>query len=292
VKSLANLIDSIAPLYNKYKKNKKTITGTDSLEIMWDIGDLLQQYIQTNDIKPHNLYRQIYGKSEGSENISQKSYIPREFQGRCYRIRNMFPIKMKIREDLPTLKTFTCFREAMPFFDNPKYKLEGTEKQKLLTLLNSNMSTKHIMNQLKTLQRNRIGKKNPRTQKLDELADQTNLFVEFYNYVYNLINTCSFKQVLMKTKGFDKDLLLTLSKNVSALSKDDYKFFDFDIPQNTSTPLLKFANMIKSLIIQNNAKERRRFRRIIRPLRMIRLAEMIYALLSEENFSNFQNKIK
>jgi hypothetical protein len=47
---------------------------------MWDIGDILKNFINQNDIAPHKLYRIVYGKSDGSENISQKSWVTREFQ--------------------------------------------------------------------------------------------------------------------------------------------------------------------------------------------------------------------
>ena len=93
MKDLSNLINSITPLYNIYKENSSILTGTQALEIMWEIGELLNKYIKKNKIKPHALFRDIYGKSENSENIIQKSYITREFQGRCYRIRTIFNSK-------------------------------------------------------------------------------------------------------------------------------------------------------------------------------------------------------
>ena len=114
--NINQLIKDITTLYNKYKSTSKIISGNESLEIMWDIGDFLKQFINRHDIAPHKLYREVYGKSEGKANISRTTWITREFQGRCYRIHNIFSSKRDIDKIFPTLKSFTLFREAMPFF--------------------------------------------------------------------------------------------------------------------------------------------------------------------------------
>jgi len=160
--NLQELIKNISPLYNSYKQTSRNINGVNALQIMWDIGDFLKKTIEMSNIAPHNLYRKIYGKAEGQEYITQKSYITREFLGRSYRIRNIFKNKKDIQKILPNLKSFISFREAMPFFDNEKYILRGEEKEKLLYLLNSNSSSTLILNKIKLLQSEKIGRKNPR----------------------------------------------------------------------------------------------------------------------------------
>lgn len=286
------LIDKITPLYNLYKRDKNVLSATQALQLMWDIGELLRQYLETHDIKPHTLYRQIYGKSEGSQNIEQKSYIPREFQGRCYRIRRIFLDKAKILEELPQLKTFSCFREAMPFFDNSKYKLSSIERAQLLTLLNSSLPAKDILRQIKVLQNKRIGIKNPRTQRLHELEAEKESFIEFYNFIYNIIKLGSYEQVSREVDNVNGQLLLMLSKNTSALSGDGYKFFDFDIPEDTPSIWRNYANMIKELSKQRSPQIRRRFRRLIPPIRLVRLADMLHGLMSEERYNSFRSLTK
>ncbi|MBU0722743.1 hypothetical protein KKH46_00795, partial [Patescibacteria group bacterium] len=167
-----SLIQKITPLYNQYKQQSRTVSGTDALKIMWDIGDILKNFIEENDIAPHALFWRVYGKSEGTKNIVQKSWITREFQNRCHRIRNIFSSKTQIKKELPNLKSFTSFREAMPFFDNKKYKLQGKEKEKLLKLLNSRNDHKFVMKEINKLQKERIGIKNPRTQRLKDLEKE------------------------------------------------------------------------------------------------------------------------
>ena len=99
-----SLIETITPLYNKYKQNKEATSGTDALKIMWDMGDVLKKFIEQNEIAPHALFWKIYGRSEGTKNIVKQSYITREFQNRCHRIRKIFVSKKQIAKDLPNLK--------------------------------------------------------------------------------------------------------------------------------------------------------------------------------------------
>lgn len=125
--NIVEIINKISPLQNSYKEAITRNNPQEALKIMWDIGDILNNYCKKYNIAPHNLYREIYGKSEGKKNIEQKSYIPREFQSRSYRIRNIFGSKREIDLILYNLKSTKAFLEAMPFFDNPKYKLYGRD---------------------------------------------------------------------------------------------------------------------------------------------------------------------
>jgi len=68
----------------------------------------------------------------------------------------MFVSKEEIGLMFPKLKKFTLFREAMPFFDNNKYKLEIDELNELIFLLNSDLEYKNIMKNIKDLQNKKI----------------------------------------------------------------------------------------------------------------------------------------
>lgn len=283
MKNLSSLIDLIIPLYNKYKQNKGNLTGTQALEIMWEIGDLLKRYIDENRIRPHTLYRSIYGKSEGSTNIVQKSYIPREFQGRCYRIRNIFPNKEEIKNQFPTLKSFTCFREAMPFFDNKKYMLKGEKKKQLLTLLNCNLNPKEI---IARLPKERISVRNPRTQRLHELENEKRKFIEFYNFVYNIVKLRDYKLIKKNIEDINHEIVTILSRNTAALAQDGLKFFEMSFDDSLPDPWKDYSIMVEKFTKEKDPKKLRRFRRLILPERIVRLADMLYALLSEDNFRN------
>lgn len=289
--SINALIQQITPLYNEYRSRKINLSGTEALEIMWEIGDLLKRYIEQNNIAPHNLFWSIYGNAEGTKNIEKKSYITREFQNRCHRIRRIFDAKEQIKQDVPRLKRFTAFREAMPFLDDGKYKLKGREREQLLVLLNSNQQPQKILEKIKVLQNNKIGRKNPRTQRLFEVEKEKQEFIYFYNHIYRLIKLGDYKLCLKEIKKVKSEYINILSKNVSALSQEGLKVYDFSIPKALKEPWKTFSETIKILITQNDPRNRRRFRRLIPPERIVRLADMLYGLASEENYNSIQKRI-
>lgn len=281
------LIKEISPLYNSYKQSSRSISGTEALYIMWDIGDLLKTQIKISDIAPHNLYRKIYGKAEGQDDITQKSYITREFLGRSYRIRNIFENKPEIKKYLPNLKRFRLFSQAMPFIDNPKYSFKGKEKKDLFNLLNSDKSYKEIITKVYRLQKEKIGIQNPRDQKLNELEPQKETFVSFYNYLFNLIKNNNYDHIKKEIASLDLSTITILSSNTSTLAQEGLRILE--IPKILfNHQWSNYIGFLNNLSKQTNAKERRRFRRLISPERIVRLAEMLQAITSETSFKNFK----
>jgi len=286
--SIKDLIADIVPYYNNYRQNKRTLTGTEAVEILWVIGDILKTYIEETGIAPHKLYREIYGKAEGKENIIQKSYITREFLNRCYRVRRIFVKKTDVKKLFPNLFSFNLLREAMPFIDDTKYKFAGKEKDDLYKLLNSDKTYAVIMKEIHRLQKEKIGIKNPRDQKLKEMTGDKDIFVAFYNYIYELLKTVDYQKAKKEIEMMDAEFIKVLSKNTSALTIDGLLTTDFEIPENINKKWSDFAGLIKRLITKKDPMERRRFRRLIPPHRMTQLGEMIYLLTSENLYKTFR----
>lgn len=289
--NLNELLSLIIPLYNNYKSSIKEATPLESLKIQWQIGDFLDLFIKETKIAPHNLYRSVYGKSEGKTNIVQKSYMSREFLSRCYRVRGIFQSIKEIDTTLPTLSYLNAFREAMPFFDNKKYLLRGKERKELIKLLNDQKSFSDILKKIKELQKRLIGITNPRTQKLQELEAEKRIFIEFYNHIYRLIKNNSYEIVAKEIQSFGLEELSALIRNTDTLSQDGLKTYPIKIPSNCQSPWLEYVQMVGSFVIQQNAVLVRRFRRLILPERISRLSEMLYALSSEERYKSFFNKL-
>lgn len=279
--SINKLIDEIVPLYNYYKKNSNTISWTESLLIIWDIWEILKEYIEQNNLAPHNLYRLIYWKSEWSNNVSQKSYITRDFLSRSYRIRKIFQNKLEIQESFPNLKKFRLFYQAMPFIDNAKYNFENKEREQLFKLLNSNQSYKEIINEIYRLQKERIWIRNPRTQKLNELENEKIVFINFYNYLYKLQNKES-KEIIFEINNLkiNKDILKIIANNSIALSQDWLKTYSIPNFKISSDIWTDYIRILNDFITQTNATKIRRFRRLIPADRMLKLSDMLYKILS------------
>jgi hypothetical protein len=274
------LIEEMTPLYNLYKANGTDMSASESIKLMWDIGHLIKQFVTLNNVAPHNLYRQIYGMGEGASHVVRKSWITREFQGRCYRIRNIFKNKAEIDQLFPRLISFTLFRECMPFFDNPKYILRGADKEELVAMLNSNKSGKYILAQIRKIQKEKIGINNDRNQRLNELEDEKQKFITFYNYIFNLLKKPKYEQkIVLEKNSITKNFLDALIKNTNSLTQDGLA--------NTILPQLEgcedkvwqnYCNLVAFFEKQKDPKNIRRFRRLVPSERIFRVAEMLYTL--------------
>ena len=169
----------------------------------------------------------------------------------------------------------------MPFFDNKKYQLHGTKKEQLLNLLNSNKNNKTIMGEIRKLQKEKIGITNPRTQRFAEMESGKKIFINFYNHVWQLLKDKPDAIVeKMKQKHIDNAYIISLSKNTNALSQDGLQFIKCESKKNIQDLLWQDYErlIIKEFMSQINAVKIRRFRRIIHPERIVKLADMLDAL--------------
>jgi hypothetical protein len=286
--SLQVLIKNITPYYNEYKKNQQDLTGAQALEIIWDVGDILKDYLKDKDIAPRTLYHQIYGKSEGDIDITQKSYITRDFLDRAYRVRRIFNNKQEINKLFPTLKRYRLFYKSMPFFDKGRFKMDEPDRKKLVELLNSDKTYNEIINEVSKLRKQIIKLSIPRDSRLKELEDEKKIFITFYNLLYSQLKLKNYKQTINALGNIDIKFIDTLSRNTGALASDSLQFAESVIVDDLADEIKKFTDMIIKLAARKDAKIRRRFRRLIPPEKMIRLSEMIYAVRSEEDFNKFR----
>ncbi len=290
--TLNELIKEIIPFYNFHRKNQAHLTGAEAIENIWVVGDLLKKYLDVHkDIAPRTLYHQIYGKSEQNTNISQKSYITRDFLDRAYRVRRIFPKKKYIKTTFPSLQRYRLFYKSMPFLDEGRYKMNAADREKLVKLLNSKKSYKEIMSEVERLKNKRIALKIPHDSKLKELEEEKKIFISIYNQTYKIIKELRFN-VVESMLPFINDIAFVkkLSQNTGALSSDQLKMSSFKIPTNIDAEWCIFSEMINSFAEQTDAKQRRRFRRLIPPEKMIQLSEMLYALTDEQSFNNLKAK--
>jgi len=286
--SILKLIKEITPLYNTYIESKRSISGMNALNIMWDIGEILDKYINKYGTKPHKLYRLVYGKSEGSSNIIQRSYITREFLGRCFRIKHIFESKDQIEFTFPNLRSFTLFRESMPFFDNPKYIMNPIRKNEIIKLLNSEEDPKIILNKIRILQKTFIGKTNPRTQRLHELDLEKDIFVKSYNEIYELIKIKDFKRIQYNLQGIKQESLENISAILGALVSEEVIVPSIIVNGSEPEPFGSLAKVLIKLFANKIMTERNRFRRLVQPDRISKLSSMVYALTSEQILKNYK----
>ena len=287
LEGIAVLIIKITPNYNYYTQNRNTINWKDALELQWEVWDILKEYLDTNsNIAPHNLYREIYWKSEWTENIHQKSYITRDFLSRCYRVRNIFENKDEIRNTFPTLVSYHAFYKAMPFFDNPKYKFTGKKREELINLLNTCKSKKGAMDKIYELLDKYVNVKNPRTQKLWELSDIRESFVCMYKHLNTILASYEAIEIDLHDNDLSKEELSIISNNIVALTNDAYLMKPVN-DENKSEVWWNFIRWLNKIALEKTPKKRRRLRRIINSSILVRISDMVTALESKEYYDNF-----
>jgi hypothetical protein len=176
----------------------------------------------------------------------------------------------------------------MPFIDNPKYQLKGREKARLYKILNSNKSYAEIMKDVHRLQEEKIGIKNPRNQKLKEMTGDKEVFIAFYNYIYELLKRADYQKAQKEIEGMNFDFIKVLSKNTSALALDGLLMVDFETPEKINEKWINFTALVKRLISKKDSQERRRLRRLIPSHRMTQLGEMLYLLTAENIYKTFR----
>lgn len=286
---LWQIITEITPFYNKYKSEKENLSWTEAVEIKWEIWNILKKYIDEYKIEhPHNLFWDIYWKWYSEHNAVQRSYITRIDQERCYRIRNIFPNKSDIKKVLPSLVSFTAFRESMPFFTEWKYKFTWEKMDNLLKLLNSNSKQALVLKEIKKLKDKYIWIKNPRTQKLWEMRDwiKSN-FVDVFNNMKYLF-TLNYWELVDKLKEYNlsQEDLWVLSLNIRGFTNDRYQMAVINEKNIKSKEWKDLITSINNIIISKKIDDRRRVQRVVAPNVLALISDMVMALTNEEYFDN------
>lgn len=283
---LFNLIEQITPLNNSYRDLVRgSKNGAQILLLMWQVGSMIEAFTKKKNVKPHNLYWQIYGKAEGLKT----SYITRDFLSYCLRIKKYFHKSEDILAKFPRLQAYSLFREAFPLLENPKFKLSSDDEGRIINALNSTAALKTIKSMIIEIKAHRIGFKNTRTQKLSELKPITDNFISIYNDIHNLIKSNDRHQIDAFTDTIRKDLLLILSQAVSALTQEN-----LFVPKVESTNVLPenwtiFVTNIK-LLLSSGIEVRNRFRRLVPPRKLFDLADMLNAFTTEQGVINYRKR--
>ncbi len=285
-KDIFDLIEKITPYNNCYRDLvRNSNNGVEVLSLMWNVGEIIRLFINKFQIKPHNLYWQIYGKAEGSKT----SYITRDFLSYCLRIRKYFSTAKSISTKFSHLQKYSLFRAAFPLLENPKFKLSQKEEVEIIKILNSNMNSKEIKEIIANIKLVRIGIRNTRTQRLNEMEAIVDNFVVIYNEIYNVIKKNN-QFLLDKIEGvLSKEFLKTLSQTVSALTQENLYIPKIEGSQKIPNQWEIFVKNLKYLL-GSSIETRNRFRRLISPRKLFDLADMLNALTIEHGIINYRRR--
>ena len=139
---------------------------------------------------------------------------------------------------------------------------------------------------LKKIQAKHIGIKNSRDQRLVEVNDLKEKFIDVYNSIYKLLKLEDYKSVKKDIRVSDEVIIYFYQKVRVLLSEENIQPKKIKL-EKLSGPFLVLNELLNKLYRKTKATERNRFRRLVPVDRISSLSKMIYALSNENLYSNF-----
>ena len=277
--SLVGLIDTLAPLNNKFRTAKDSI---EKIETLWELGRMIDGYLSRHNLKLHEVLYQIYDP----HSTIKKSYITRDVGSYSYRIFKYFKNKEDIGKRLAGLKSYSLFMEAVPLIFNEKYNLSEEDKFELMRVITSGGDPKLLITRVRKRKKEILPIRNPRNQRSEEFDEEKlylrNILAKLENF-YKTNKVLPEKEVvfgLEKNKEFFVIILMALASD-SFLDKTD----DIDIKALDDNQKRLLA------IVKSNNLRRARFRKwVMNSTELLRIAEAIHSLRNKDNYANFKNK--
>lgn len=278
--TLLKIIDSLAPLNNELRKEHDVLL---KIEKMWELGKVIDLYLKKYKLKLHELLYQMYDP----HSTAKISNITRDLGSYSHRIYSKFSNKEEIRKQLPHLKSYAMFREAVPLLFNKKY--HAVRREKILAILNSNFSNSEIRSTLLRMKQNINPIKNPRTQKAylyQKESDLLNILTikikEIYISNKNVLDKKKVDKVLGTRNYREKLIMMLLALSNDAFIKRVENLSENNVP-NSLIGLLKIA--------RSESINRSRFRKwVLSTNKLLSLAEGIQALDNKDSYDFYRKK--
>lgn len=276
---LTRLIDVVGPLNNIYRTSTNPI---EQIEVLWEIGEILDSYMNKYDLTLHELLYMIYDPYS----TVKKSYITRDLGSYSYRIYKYYPKKSEIQDKLQGLQSYSVFREAIPLLFNESYGLNKNQKEKIYEMITSSDEHIEIKERLKEIKKDIKPIKNPRDQRSDEFEIQSSYLNSVFDdlqLIYRENETfpseTNFLDTSQKRANMVK-LLMALSSEIFISKLEEINEVILDQNQKK---LLEIA--------QSDNSARSRFRKwVMSSNALLKMAEAIQNLDKEYNYPSYRDK--
>lgn len=281
--NLVALIDNLAPLNNKYRREKNALK---KVEILWMIGEILSSYLKKTKIKLNQLLLELYDP----HSTNKKSNITRDLGSYSYRIFKYFNSKQEIKQQFDGLNNYSLFREAIPLLFNQKYELTNHDKKTVIQLIKSKSKLVQVIDDLRSIKKKIRPLINPRNQKAYQFTEERNYLIRLKKdlLIFYKTNEVLLKESVVKKFGKKQERLFIV-KALMALSNDIFmkEIADIKVKQlsNNIGKLLK--------ITKSKSDIRARFRKWAYSTKdLLFLSEGIYSLEDKIKYNFFRSKLK
>jgi hypothetical protein len=150
---LGALIEKLGPLNNRWR----TSPPSEKVSLLWAMGDVL---LMAHPKPADSLLWEI----------QRRSYITRVVLRYALIVRRSWPIRDDLEELTRGLKSYTVFREALPFLKGNREGIDGPTHTRVLALLRS-ANTQNAVQEIKDLKARTIGRRHKKGASVAAVRD-------------------------------------------------------------------------------------------------------------------------
>ena len=287
--NIRKIIDAIAELNNQYRE--KGVTPGRKLIVMWEIGDFL---LKSGITQPHSVGWAIQNETKG--------LIKRPTIFRSYKVRQIWPNKVELENNLKDLKSSSYFIEILPLID-PHQAVRGKLSEEQLADIyrhacedSSSQFSKYLLEMKKKFSYKRLGKALPKDRHLGHFKEVLGAFKLFQKNLWSLMQENDVaKRQTFKNEIPQEELLAFSNMCISLTTKDNYKMYKRKGPNMSSGQDEVFKRLYGDfylLLDKKDDKERARLRRLISGEALAQMSDMITSIQTEEGVSDFKARQK
>jgi len=287
--NIRKIIDAIADLNNQYRGEK--ITPGEKLLVMWDIGDVL---LKNGIDQPHSAGWAIQNETKG--------LIKRPTIFRSYKVRQIWPSKASLEENLRNLKKSNFFIEMLPLIDPHQEVRSRLSKVELEDIFRhackdtSQQFEEYLSGIKRRFSYKRLGKALPKDRHLGQFAETLGNFKSFQKCMWILMQADDpEKRRVFKESILRDELLAFANMCISLTTKDNFKLYKRKGPERSSTNDEVFRKLYECFFLLLDKKddaERARLRRLIAAEALAQMSDMISSIQTEEGVNDFKARQK
>jgi|SRR5579871_1552395 len=252
---LGTLIAELGPHNNRWRDG----SPCEKVLALWQMGDVLLRYVE-------NPSDRILWE------IQQRSYITRTILRYALIVRRTWRDSHDLERLVAGLRSFTVFREALPFLKGDRYGIDAEHLTKVTSLLHS-PDTRTAVRSLKDLKRVRIGRQHKKGVSLAAAREGATLFARELSELERRVSDGS-----MGVSPAADSYLASMSQTAMALATGEDTQRISSVDPEAVAPLLSKAADALCAAAKGTRSQRAAFRKLVGADRLMEASDLLNSL--------------
>ncbi len=263
---LGLLIDRLGPLNNRWRD---AATPAAKVLTVWDMGDTLLS------LAPSASDPLLW-------EIQKHSYIKRDILRYALIVRRGWEEREALADLVCDLRSYTVFREALPFLKGDREGIDETEFENVIRTLRT-QNTTAATNYLRGLKTRRIGRKHSKGESVALVLDPATTFIKALERLEADTATRA-----IAIPAAPSEVLVALGQTAMAVATDESIIA---VPAAVEMDRT-FSGLSEPLVaaIRGGRASLAAFRRLVGHARLMQAADLLHALRSDEAFAEWQRR--